>query len=68
MILDTDSANLRRFPYLVASRNWQKAYLKVTYLPTVYNDGEYMSRKELLKAWRDFTEADLIRDTYKEKW
>lgn len=68
MVLSTDSGVLRRFFHLIRMKIWDKAYIKVIYLPTVFNDGTYTTKKELIEAYRDFTEADLIRSTYQTIW
>lgn len=37
-----------------------KYYLRIGY-GNEHNDGDYTTKKELLKAYTDFTEADLVR-------
>lgn len=68
MVLDTTFRVINRFHSLLVRHNFDLAYIKVTYLPTVFNDGEYTNKKELIKAFRDFTEKDLIDSTYSTKW
>lgn len=40
----------------------EKAYVKVYYSPTEYNDGYYTDEKMLRLAWECFTDKDLIRE------
>ena len=75
VVLSTNFKHLRRFPhYLVRHPSWDKAYIKVLYLQfpglenDVMNDGTYTTKKDLIKAYQDFTEASLVRDTYKKNW
>lgn len=42
--------------------NAEKAYLKVAYSKTDYNDGYYTDEKELKTAWECFTDMDLVRE------
>ena len=57
--------NPRVLTQKLASPNWQKAYLKVSYGYDIdnfgkkklfYNDGEYFNKKELKQAFRAFIE------------
>ena len=67
-VLDTTFKVINRFHSILVRHKFDFAYIKVTYLPTVWNDGEYTSKKELVEAFRDFTEKDLIDSTYKTEW
>lgn len=57
----------RRFSSSVVPNSFKKAYVKVSYgkkicnfdcLCEFYNNGEYVSRADLLKATRDFLEEE----------
>ncbi len=68
IVLDTDSGKIGRFLNLTRTRKWDKAYIKVTYRPDVYNDGEYTSQKDLEKAFSDFVDSSLIEYAHSKQW
>lgn len=68
VVLDTTFKVINRFYSILMRHKFDLAYIKVTYLPTVYNDGEYTNRQTLVQAFRDFTEKDLIDTTYNKQW
>ena len=45
--------------------NFKSCYLKVTYQPGIVNEGVYHNKPDLLNAWQQFTEDDLIREALK---
>ena len=49
------------FRSLVEATPAEKWAIKVTYKPTVYNEGIYDNRKDLMKAYEAFTEEKLIK-------
>ena len=60
-----ETKNCRRFLHYIRTIEWSKAinrvYLKVIYLPGVFNDtDEIFSKAILLEVYRDFTEKDLL--------
>ena len=59
-----------RFFHLIGRVSWQKAYIKVLYIKEkdVFNDGEATNKKDLIKLYKDFTEANLIKGTYLKQW
>lgn len=59
---------INRFNHIVDGQKWDKAYLRVTYLPNVYNDGWYEKRVDLLKAKSQFLEKNLVDFAYSKNW
>lgn len=48
---------------LIAEGEFSKVYVKVTYFPTVWNDGEYETAKDAVKAlscWVEKRQLDFI--------
>lgn len=37
-------------------------YLRVTYKPSIYNDGKYYTYEDFLNAWKSFTAEKLINE------
>ncbi len=61
----------KRFYSVVEAEDFQKAYLKVSYgkdktnfgkNEEFYNDGDYMTKKELIEAFKAFTEQNRSTD------
>lgn len=68
-----ETKSTRRFLHYIRTIKWsndiKRVYLKVIYLPTVFNDSDDIhSKKDLLKVYRAFTEKDLLEDTAKAEW
>ncbi|OGM54630.1 hypothetical protein A3F62_04865 [Candidatus Woesebacteria bacterium RIFCSPHIGHO2_12_FULL_44_11] len=56
------SAKTRRILAKVKANNFSKVYLKVDYGNDYYNDGNYESKTELLKAFSAFTKNPLVKN------
>lgn len=68
-----ETKNRRRFLHYIRTIKWsndiKRVYLKVIYLPTVFNDSDDIhSKEDLLKVYRAFTEKDLLDYTAKAEW
>lgn len=68
-----ETKNSRRFLYYIRTIKWsndiKKVYLKVIYLPTVFNDSDDIhSQEDLIKIYRYFTDRDLLEYTGKADW
>ncbi len=68
-----ETKSTRRFLHFIRTIKWsnaiKRAYLKVIYLPTVFNDSDDIhSKEDLLKVYRAFTEKDLLDYTAKAEW
>lgn len=68
-----ETKNSRRFLYYIRTIKWsndiKRAYLKIIYLPTVFNDSEDIhSQEDLIKLYRYFTDKDLLEYTARAEW
>ena len=68
-----ETRNSRRFLHYIRTIEWSKtivsAYLKVIYLPGVFNDTEEIfSKEDLLETYKTFTEKDLLTYISNGNW
>lgn len=68
-----ETKNSRRFLHYIRTIEWSNAinrvYLKVIYLPGVFNDtDDIFSKEDLLEVYRAFTERDLLEYIAKGEW
>ena len=67
LVLKRYSIRKKSILHSLRREKWESAYVRVTYAPGFFNDGDYSSYQEALTAIQQFTEPSMVKEFYEKQ-